>query len=134
MTNRIKVYRLEKDYLGPFVSAQGIAKHNHRREGLKKGDNPNDFVYACPSREKFAEYFDWLTGYDVFKSWLDSGYEIKEYTVPKRLVRIVNEHEVMVHMSCLPNYPRNNKELVASSQIIQDRINGVKQFSDSGHV
>lgn len=82
----MKVYRLERDGLGPFtqytnnptpfvVTCEDVQ--------YKQGDVKHHFLYGTDDKEKLNEYF----GDQVLQELLNVGFQIKEYDVPKRSIR-----------------------------------------------
>lgn len=87
----MKVYRLEKDGLGPFVYRTKSSGHVRKPSIFKKGDNPDNFAYGCSSLEKLEEYFKrfsvYTNGEYGLENFFELGFTIQEYSVPKRAIR-----------------------------------------------
>lgn len=134
----MKVYRLEKWGFGPFMGSIHSGLHVVKRKGFKRGDNPNDFLYVSESRQLLKAYFDLLASqtpvFECFDDYINDGYVVKEYEVPRRLVRKLDTYESVVHMSCIPGYPDNAARLQENIAKEHARLLAEPVFSLSGHV
>lgn len=97
----MKVYRLERNGFGPFISStyyrlpHKASKHKRKRvahelsqagEGKNRAHRHwkavyNDYLFGAPTKELLKAYF----GYDL-KRFFALGYKIKVYEVPSNLV------------------------------------------------
>lgn len=81
----MKVYRLERNGLGPFTqytTTRSPFSITCEDVKYKKGDNKNCFLYGSDCPEKLKEYF----GY-AYAELLEDGFAVKVYDVPKRRIR-----------------------------------------------
>ncbi len=82
----MKVYRLERNGLGPFTQYAGdeVPNFSVNCEDViyKKGDNKNCFIYGSDCPEKLKDYFA-----DAYDYLVSVGFVVKTYDIPKRRVR-----------------------------------------------
>ena len=104
----MRVYRLEKDGVGPFSyrntwlpdldwSGSKASEPKDKEVRFKRGDNISQFYYGCTSLKQLKKYFG-----NALNSLLERGYEIKEYIVRKSAVRF-GRAEVAVHVQQFPH-------------------------------
>lgn len=128
----MKVYRLERGGIGPFIMGTRRCGHIVRPSYFKKGDNPDTFVYGCHSIEALYEYFQ-ETSINIEDRLKFNKYEIKEYNIPKRALRIREFNGIILEIAFpifyLKREWKHAKDI--TDEFIRRDGKNFKPFSDS---